>query len=115
MAAATSTMSVAEPQSVANLLWCFGTLVSNHPSHVALERAARGEGPPASKLRTRSMLALLRTAVRRISQDCTEFSAYELAGDDARVCAHLEEAHPRILPIRHDMSSWTGPGSDNPS
>lgn len=89
MAAATSSMAAADPQSVANLLWCFGTLVSSRPSPVSLERAAEGSAPPAAKLRTRSMLALLRAAVRRITQNSTEFSAYELAGHPSRPLAAL--------------------------
>ena len=72
-------MSAAEPHSVANLLWCFGSLVSADPSPVALDLVAEG-GPSPARLRTRGMLALLRAAVRRIADALPAFSAYELSG-----------------------------------
>ena len=78
---------------------CFGTLVSSDPSPVSLGRAAEGVGPPAAKLRTRSMLALLRAAVRRINQDCAAYSAYELSG----------EAVPRSKPCAPELHATLSP------
>lgn len=63
------------------MLWCFGKLVSSDLSPVSLALVAEEGAPPAAKLRTRSMLALLRTAVRRINQNPDAFSPYELAGE----------------------------------
>ena len=84
MEAATAKMPYAAPQSVANLLWCFGTLVFSEPSPDSRMRGAGGGAPAAAQLHTRSMLALLRTAVQRINQDPDGFSAYELAGRTGR-------------------------------